>query len=1129
MVSIFQRKIGAKIMLGYLIALSLMIGISILIIIRLNHISATVNDLTQKLAIERKLSEDIVNRILLARFYASKFVRTQKQVDLDRFDEEFVEVERLLVRADQLITDPERKVMLDRIKPAVREYETTFKEIARLIRKRQKIQSEILDVQELLIENKLAALRVNVNSLNSPLLFLSFGNAQNAFQIMRLNVSKYLEEGNEGYVVLVTKGHQQAQEAFSSLTSALPDAVQRKNAADAKVAANTYYQGFQTIREDYVSLKHLFRDKLDVLEPEISDTASSIATDIEQEFEAKNAFSQSLVEQTRLILLVTTAIAILTGLWLGFGIARSITTPLQQVMRTSRQITDVDLHALIDQMAALAQGDVRLHLNITAQPLSVTLKDEVGAMAKAFNGIVFSLHEAEKAFKSMAGYLGEMAEAAKSVAHGNLSVNVTARSNNDILGNAIIHMIANLRAAEEQIQRQMSRLAALRDIDAMITTSQDLRATLTFLLEQLVHQLHIDAADILLFNPQTQQLEPFIEIGLPADAGFCSPILTDETYANTIVTDHQPVIIHNLAEIQGDLHNKLNDTGCNTDVAAYYGMPLIIQGEVKGVLEVLHHLPLHLKTEWVHFLETLAGQAAIAIDNTELITGLEERVAARTVEAQQARRAAETANQAKSEFLANMSHELRTPLNAILGFSQLMMRSRNLSPEHRENLDIIIRSGEHLLTLINDVLGLSKIEAGRITLNKTNFDLYRLLDDVEDMFRLRAKGKHLQLIFERASDVPQYVRTDERRLRQVLINLLSNAMKFTEEGGVAVRVAYRDREIGRWGDGGQEKISPQLPTTPTPHLLFEVEDSGHGIAPEEVETLFDVFVQTQTGQKAQEGTGLGLAISRKLVQLMGGDIRVKSEFGKGTIFTFEIQVGLGDQSTINNRQSTIPKQVIALEPNQPRYRILAVDDRLTNRQLLVKLLTSLGFEVEEASNGQEAIEIWERWKPHLIWMDMRMPVMDGYEATRQIRASAKGQATAIIALTASAFEEEQAVVLSAGCDGFVRKPFREVEIFDMMAKHLGVRYVYEESRKSKVESQKSKDEDVLTPTAIAALPPNVLTDLEQAITRVNMDLISGTLEKVRTHDAVLANALASLIDNFEYQKVLTLIQEAGGQ
>jgi CheY-like chemotaxis protein len=463
-----------------------------------------------------------------------------------------------------------------------------------------------------------------------------------------------------------------------------------------------------------------------------------------------------------------------------------------------------------------------------------------------------------------------------------------------------------------------------------------------------------------------------------------------------------------------------------------------------------------------------------------------------------------------------MSHELRTPLNAILGFTQLMDGDPNLTAEQQENLGIISRSGEHLLALINDVLEMSKIEAGRVTLQEQSFDLYRLLDTLEEMFRLRAEGKGLRLSFERTENAPQYVRTDEGKLRQVLMNLLGNAAKFTEEGGVALRVSCPPAV----SPARREKEGAEA------WLLFEVEDTGPGIAPEELEAVFEPFVQTASGQRSLEGTGLGLSISQQFARLMGGDITVSSELGQGSVFSFEVPIALPEVARAEVAQPS--RRVLGLEPDQAIYRLLIVDDRETTRQLLVKLLEPLGFEVREAAHGQEAIEVWERWEPHLIWMDMRMPVLDGYEATRQIKAAAKGQATVIVALTASAFEEDRETILSAGCDDIVRKPFRKTEILDKLAQHLSVRYVYGDEPTQTAAAPFVDFRDVLTPAALAALPPRWLTELQQATIRANLGLILALVDQIREQNAALADALATLANDFEYKRILALIEQAGG-
>ncbi|MGF1479012.1 MAG: ATP-binding protein [Cyanophyceae cyanobacterium] len=553
-------------------------------------------------------------------------------------------------------------------------------------------------------------------------------------------------------------------------------------------------------------------------------------------------------------------------------------------------------------------------------------------------------------------------------------------------------------------------------------------------------------------------------------------------------------------------------------IASWLDAPIRRDGKLVGIVCNEH---LNSRRQWTleeeHFAGSLADFVSLAMEELERLQAqsdlqeankhLEQRVAERTAQlaastkaAETARLKAETANRTKSEFLARMSHELRTPLNAILGFTQLLLREPLTAPQ-QEQLRIINRSGEHLLQLINDVLEMSKIEAGRATLNCNSFDLHRLLSSLEEMLKLKAAAKRLQLICDCSTQVPRYVYTDEGKLQQVLINLLSNAIKFTATGGVTLRV----------GVGPQDSEDETSCT-----IVFEVEDTGPGIAVEELDTLFEAFVQTTTGRQSQTGTGLGLSISQKFAQLMGGNMSVDSTLGKGSIFRCRVPVRLAQADDLVKTQQS-QRRPIRLAANQPQYRLLVVEDRWENRKLLVKLLTALGFAVRQAKNGQEGIALWESWNPHLILMDMCMPVMNGYEAAKQIKAHPQGQATTILALTASAFEEERNAILAAGCDDFIRKPFREEILLNCIAEHLKVRYDYKDEA-----SDEPLPLPVLAPDALQTMSADWVAQLRNAATQVDAELVTALIQEIPEENAQLIGGLNHLVSQFRFDQIVSL-------
>ncbi|MGC1306314.1 MAG: PAS domain S-box protein [Phormidesmis sp.] len=481
---------------------------------------------------------------------------------------------------------------------------------------------------------------------------------------------------------------------------------------------------------------------------------------------------------------------------------------------------------------------------------------------------------------------------------------------------------------------------------------------------------------------------------------------------------------------------------------------------------------------------------------------------------------AEAANLAKSEFLANMSHELRSPLNAILGFTHILKESQP-TQEQQESLDIIYNSGEHLLALINDVLDISKIEAGRITLSESEFDLYRLLDELQQMFHNAACAKGLQLEVGRSPDLPHIIYSDRLKLRQILINLLSNAVKFTATGTISLTASTAPQAAA---DRSRELTSQTAPQT----LAFAVTDTGSGISLADQHRLFEAFVQTESGLTAQEGTGLGLTISQEYAQILGGTLTVESKLNSGSTFTCNISaIPVSASLALSDRPENHGKgRVIGLAPNQPPYKILIADDVALNRKLLKHLLYNAGFEVKEATNGQETVNLWRTWQPHLIWLDMRMPVMNGEEAALKITALDTAKRTKLIALTASAFDENKITALNSGCHDFVSKPIRANNIFEKMAQHLGVRYQYEPTTHTPRPQQIAPLTPEILAKQLAQAPPAWQHTLTQAVLDLDDVAILNLTHQLPIEQSQLAQTIATYVKNLAYKQLLQALQSA---
>ncbi|MBD3307716.1 response regulator [candidate division KSB3 bacterium] len=690
------------------------------------------------------------------------------------------------------------------------------------------------------------------------------------------------------------------------------------------------------------------------------------------------------------------------------------------------------------------------------------------------------------------------------------------------------------RRAEAAAQRRAEEMAALADAGREISASLDLPIVLERIAVRAKELLRASTVALLLRDVDADTFRTTVALGQNADALLANTIAMGQGIAGSIARNSVAEIINDVSRDPRARH--IPGTPQNDDqTRALMCAPLTAEDRVIGLMALWRNPQKGLfDQEDLEFFDGLARQAAIAIVNARLFETAQhaKRVAEDAQEAAEAaQRASDNANRAKSTFLANMSHELRTPLNVILGFAQIMTRRKDLSPEVHQQADLIMQSGEYLLALINQVLDLSKIEAGRMTLTEKRFDLHRLLTELEHMFQFRAHQKGLVLTVERTPDLLQSICTDEVKLRQVLINLLSNAIKFTKRGSVSLRVS----EFHEFHD----VTTHQLTNSSTHQLLFEVSDTGPGIAPDEIDQLFEAFVQTQTGRESLKGTGLGLPISRKFVELMGGKMSVQSEVRRGTVFSFTIQGKVGDGH--DGASQTVTRRVVGVKPGASRYRILVVDDHRENRQILIHLLQFPEFDLREAENGQEAVELWEQWQPHLIFMDIRMPVLDGYDATRKIRKlETRNSSSAhpvsriqfpgsshvpIIAVTASVFEEEKTIALSAGYDDFLRKPLQEATVFELLSKHLGIQYIYEDQEMGGEGDRLYAESPDLTSAILAALPETLRNDLKDAAIALEIDRLRKLIPQIEPYNAALAATLENLVSNYRFDLLLSALEQ----
>jgi signal transduction histidine kinase/CheY-like chemotaxis protein/methyl-accepting chemotaxis protein/CHASE3 domain sensor protein len=1134
-------KVGSKIFFGFLIILMVMGVMGGVAIFQFVKIDTTVTDLADNLAKDQHLSDQMVARILLARFYANKYIRGHKPEDLARFKQEFAHFEKLLAEAGQEITKDERVKMLGDIKAGVQDYGEKFAQVVQVMDKRQQLLAEVLNVQGPLADLKLEQLRKSAFQAEDAIASFYAGHAQRALLLMRLDAFKYLEEGDPQWLEKFEERYHEAQAAFKKLDEELQDPTRRKLAQVARIAVDKYHHGFTSLQADYAKQNQMIETQLNVIGPQVRKTSTQMSTSVTTDFEATNEKTHALIDHTLWQLLITMLVGLVVGIGFGFFISRSITVPLATVIEMSNKMAAGDMNQMVDVQSRDKINQITLRLDeignigraydVLANNFKAVIDDivlvsqglVVGDLRVSpqatYQGDFVKIKEAlETGWSNLRLVIEDIVQISQGLVEGKQRVTAQAEYQGDFLPikesleSASINLMATnaknkaqdwLKTGQTQISVQMSgeqdMIQLAKNIITFLATYLEMPIGMFYLLEEAKED-KIACLKLIASYAYTHRKGVNCEFVL-GEGIVGQAALEQKAIFMTKVPDDYYVRIHS------GLGQALPRT-----VIVH---PFMYENALKGVIELASFKTVtDLQREFLAQIMPSIGIAVNTAESRSRLQSLLQKSQKQTEELQsqaeelqtqqeelrhtndeleertkdlerqkddvrkknkalektqsemeKAKKAIETkakelelASKYKSEFLANMSHELRTPLNSLLILAQLLVDNKtgNLNDKQVEYAQTIHSAGSDLLTLINEILDLSKVEAGKIEVNVEKVSLNDLVATVDQKFRHVAQDKGLDFHLTVADDLPTTLNTDEQRLKQIINNLLSNAFKFTKAGEIRLAIQYPDNR--------EEIAAMGLDSAKT--IVISVADTGIGIPQDKQMLIFEAFQQVDgTTSRSYGGTGLGLSISRQLARLLGGELKLYSEEGKGSTFTLYLPETLSSvpakastpQPSVLTEASTDQPLVLQAEAStaqpsgvEPSYDSPVADDRKSltaaDKSLLVieddrhfstillNLAREKDFKCIIAEDGKTGLQLAEEYHPSAIILDIGLPKMDGWTVMERLKDNPDTRHIPVHFMSA---DDQGLEAKQMGAIGYLLKPISMTELGEAFKKIEG--------------------------------------------------------------------------------------------